>query len=302
MDLRQLRYFAAVAREGQITAAAKKLNMEQPPLSRQMKQLEEEMGTALFDRSGRRLALTEAGQRLYERSEELFVRFEETMLEIRELGEGSGGTLSIGAVVSCVSLLPGAIERFSRGYPGVGFKIQGGDHFQLAELLRRRRIELILARLPFEAPHGADDYIVAPLPNDPLAVAVPASWTEYAGRDSIGLGELADRPFLTLKTDLTTGMHERIMLEFGERGVQPDVFCECSSVSVILALIAQGLGVSLLPRSVLDSLRPEGCRMLELENAELQPDVGVIWLRGRYLSKSAERFIAELRHRPGGSA
>ncbi|NGZ77149.1 LysR family transcriptional regulator [Saccharibacillus alkalitolerans] len=294
MDLRQLRYFAAVVREGQITSAAKTLNMEQPPLSRQMKLLEEELGTPLFDRSGRRLIPTEAGRRLYERSEELLVRLEETLLEIRELGAGIGGTLSIGAVVSCVSLLPGAIERFGREHPAVTFKIQEGDHFQLAELLRKRQIELIVARLPFEAPPDAGDYEVAPLPPDPLAAAVPAGWPEYADRDSFCLSELADRPFLTLKTDRTTGMHERIMQEFAARGAVPRVFCECSSVAVILALVAQGLGASLLPRSVLSSFRSDDFRMLEPEDAVLQAEVGLVWLRDRYLSRSAERFIREL--------
>ncbi len=294
MDLRQLRYFSAVVKEGQITSAAKKLNMEQPPLSRQMKLLEEELGTPLFDRTGRKLVPTEAGWRLYERAEELLFRLEETLLEIRELGEGVGGTLSIGAVVSCVSLLPTAIERFNREHSAVVFKIQEGDHFQLAELLRKRQIELIVARLPFEAPSGIDDYGIAALPDDPLAAAVPAGWAEYAGRESIKLDELSGRPFLTLKTDRTTGMHERIMQEFAARGQAPRIFCECSSVAVILGLVAQGLGASLLPRSVLSSFRSEDFQILELEDAVLQAEVGLVWLQDRYLSRSAERFIEEL--------
>jgi len=294
MDLRQLRYFSAVVKEGQITSAAKKLNMEQPPLSRQMKLLEEELGTPLFDRTGRKLVPTEAGWRLYERAEELLFRLEETLLEIRELGEGVGGTLSIGSVVSCVSLLPSAIERFGRQHPAVTFKIQEGDHFQLAELLRKRRIELIVARLPFEAPSGTDDYGIASLPEDPLAAAVPTAWSEYAGRETIRLDELSERPFLTLKTDRTTGMHERIMQEFASRGQAPRIFCECSSVAVILGLVAQGLGASLLPRSVLSSFRSEDFQILKLENAVLQAEVGLVWLQDRYLSRSAERFIEEL--------
>ncbi|WP_172253108.1 LysR family transcriptional regulator [Saccharibacillus deserti] len=298
MDLRQLRYFVAVIKEGQITSAAKKLNMEQPPLSRQMKLLEEELGTPLFDRTGRKLVPTEAGRRLYERAEEMLVNLEETLLEIRELGEGVGGTLSIGAVVSCVSLLPGAIERFGKEYPAVAFKIQEGDHFQLAELLRKRQIELIVARLPFEAPPGADDYGIASLPPDPLAAAVPTAWAEYAGRRSLRLGELSGRPFLTLKTDRTTGMHERIMQAFAAKGSVPRIFCECSSVAVILALVAQGLGAALLPRSVLSSFRSEDFGMLELEDAALQAEVGLVWLQDRYLSRSAERFIEELIGQP----
>lgn len=106
MDIRQLRYFLEIAREGQITRAAKRLHMEQPPLSRQLKQMEKELGVTLFDRSGKRLELTRAGELLRQKAESLLQQFHESLNEVKELDEGVRGTLAIGAVVSCVSLLP----------------------------------------------------------------------------------------------------------------------------------------------------------------------------------------------------
>src|SRR5690606_41450331 len=100
MDMRQLRYFLTIAREGQITRAAKLLNMEQPPLSRQLKQMEDELGVKLFDRHGKGLQLTDAGLHLKKRAESLYSQFNETIEEMKELEQGVRGVLSIGAVFS----------------------------------------------------------------------------------------------------------------------------------------------------------------------------------------------------------
>ncbi|WP_028559125.1 LysR family transcriptional regulator [Paenibacillus pinihumi] len=291
MDLRQLRYFLAVAREGQVTAAAKLLNMEQPPLSRQLKQMEEELGVTLFDRSGRRLKLTHAGELLRQRAERLLQQYNETIKEVQELDEGVQGVLSIGAVVSCVSLLPPAIEKFRNKYPQVTFKIQEGDHFLLGDQLEKRNIELVVARLPFEANFETQHYSILPLPSDPFVAIVPSRWEQYAGQASITPGELARYPFLTLKTDQTTGMHERVMSEFRAHGVLPSVICECSSVVIIIALVASGLGATILPKSVMDASLFNNVRMLDMEQANFQSDVGIVWLKERYLSRSARNFI-----------
>ncbi|MGV2805411.1 LysR family transcriptional regulator, partial [Clostridium perfringens] len=124
MDIRQLRYFLTIAQEGQITRAAKQLNMEQPPLSRQLKLMEEELGVLLFERSGKQLQLTHAGELLQNRAASLLNQFNETLTEVKEIHAGIRGMLSIGAVVSCISLLPQRIQIFRQQYPEVTFKIR----------------------------------------------------------------------------------------------------------------------------------------------------------------------------------
>lgn len=151
MDLRQLKYFLTIAQEGQITRAAKKLNMEQPPLSRQLKQMETELGVQLFDRRRNKLELTTAGQLLKVRAEQLLLQFNETMLEVKESDGNVQGTLTIGSVVSCVSLLSKPIEQFRKLHPQVKFRIMEGDHSYLSDKLEKRDVELVLARLPFES-------------------------------------------------------------------------------------------------------------------------------------------------------
>jgi len=291
MDIRQLRYFLTVAEEGTVTAAAKRLNMEQPPLSRQMKLLEEELGVTLFDRSNRRMTLTHAGELLSRRAEQLLRQFQETIEEVQELDEGVQGTLSIGSVVSCFSLLPPRIERFHELYPQVTFKIYEGDHYLLGEQLENRKLELIIARLPFEAVADPDHYAVLPLPPDPFVALLPSSWHHGSDNQRMGMGELSEHPFLSLKSDHTIGMHERVLKAFRESGYEPHILCECSSVAIILALIAAGIGATILPKSVITSFPLMNIRMVELSHEPFYSEVGLIWIKNRYLSKSARHFI-----------
>ncbi|MGZ9585789.1 LysR family transcriptional regulator [Paenibacillus marinisediminis] len=291
MDMRQLRYFLTVADEGQVTSAAKLLNMEQPPLSRQLKLMEQELGVSLFDRSGKRLKLTHAGELLRQRAEALLLQFNETIKEVKELDEGIHGVLAIGSVVSCISLLPQAIKQFQEKYPQVTYKIQEGDHFLLSEQMERRKIEFIITRLPFEATVNPERYSIVRLPSDPFVALLPSQWNSIPDQQSMSIHELAQYPFLSLKTDLTKWMHEKVMSEFKKHGFEPPVLCECSSVAIILAFVAAGIGVTILPKSVMSSFSLSNIKMYDITNTDFESEVGIVWLKDRYLSKSAQHFI-----------
>lgn len=291
MDIRQLRYFVTTAREGQVTRAAKTLHIEQPPLSRQLKLMEEELGVRLFDRTGRGLKLTPAGERLRQMAELLLVQMDETIREVKEIGQGLKGVLSVGSVVSCFSLLPKRIERFRAAYPQVTFKISEGDHALLGEQLEQGTIELIVARLPFEAMSDPKRYGIMPLPSDPFVALIPDSWTSFPKEGAIAMRDLASHPLLALKSANTKQMHEQLLGECLRHGFQPEIICECSSVAVILSLIAEGIGAAVLPESVMRSFPTERIRTLAISDANFFSDVGIVWLKDRYLSKTAERFI-----------
>lgn len=291
MDLRQLRYFLTVANEGKVTSAAKILNMEQPPLSRQLKIMEQELGVTLFDRTGNRLRLTHAGKLLRDKAESLLNQFDETVKEVKELDEGLHGVLSVGCVVSCISLLPPAIQRFKNNHSGVTFKILEGDHFFLNEQMNKHAIELIVARIPFEASLEQDKHAVMRLPSDPFVAVLPKQWHDDLSPSTISMKELARHPFISLKTDLTVGMHENVMKEFRQADVTPHILCECSSVAITIALVAAGIGATVLPKSVMSSFPLNNIRMFDILYADFQSDVGIVWLKDRYLSKSAKRFI-----------
>lgn len=292
MDIRQLRYFLTIAQEGQITRAAKQLNIEQPPLSRQLKLMEEELGVLLFERSGKQLQLTHAGELLQNRAASLLNQFNETLTEVKEIHAGIRGMLSIGAVVSCISLLPQRIQIFRQQYPEVTFKIREGDHSLLADQLDKRNIELAVTRLPFESSFGPERYAVRPLPSDPFVAVLPSSWESVSSHSEISMRELAEYPFLSLKTDQTIGMHERVIQEFKRGELEPHVICECSSVAIIVALVAEGIGATILPESVMSSFAIPNIRTLSITSADFQSDVGIVWLRDHVLSNRARHFLA----------
>ncbi len=291
MDIRQLRYFVTIAHEGQITRAAKQLNMEQPPLSRQLKQMEEELGVMLFERTGKQLKLTDTGELLRQKAEQLLFQYEEAIREVRENEEGLRGTLSVGAVVSCISLLPRQIEKFREAFPQVTYKIVEGDHFYLGELLEQRKIELIVTRLPFEAMLHSQQYEILPLPSDPYVVVIPSGWSEFASRSSIRMKELVNFPLITLKTDQTTQMHERLVSECRKNGIEPNIICECSSVAISMSLIAAGIGATVFPKSVMTTHSTSAVHMLDIEDADFESEVGLLWLKNRHLSRRAQCFI-----------
>jgi DNA-binding transcriptional LysR family regulator len=290
MDMRQLRYFLAIASEGQITRAAKQLNMEQPPLSRQLKLIEQELGVVLFDRNGKQLQLTQAGELLRQRAITLLNQFDETVTYVQELGEGVQGVLSIGAVVSCVSLLPPVLRRFTEQYPQVTFKIQEGDHFLLGELMENRDLELIVTRLPFQSDFHSEHYSVLPLPSDPFVALLPSEWTQ-GGHEEMTLQQLAQLPFLTLKTDRTTGMHNQVFHEFKQLGLEPRIISECSSVAIAISLVSAGIGAAILPKSVVSVFAPPNLTQVNIANAAIESEVGLVWLKNRHLSKSARHFL-----------
>ncbi|MBO7743338.1 LysR family transcriptional regulator [Paenibacillus sp. MWE-103] len=295
MDFKQLKYFLAIAEEKQITRAAKLLHMEQPPLSRQLMLMEEELGAKLFERGRKQLTLTAAGELLRSKAESLLAQLDETMLEVRELEEGVRGTLSIGAVVSCVSILPKPIRQLRAAYPQITFKITEGDHFLLGEMLAKRAIELVVSRLPFETGILPSKLSTLPLPSDPYVTVFPSSWVPRprAGGEeqSIGMRELAEYPLLTLKTDNTIRMHEQVVNEFRRHGLEPNIICECSSVTVIMSLIASGIGATVFPKSILNSFPYGDVTMLPIRDANFQSDIGILWLKDHRLSKRAQHFL-----------
>lgn len=286
MDLRQLRYFATIAEEGQITRAAKKLHMAQPPLSQQLKALEEELNTLLVQRNGKNIELTAAGKVLYKRATNLLSQIDETIMEVKEVGEGLKGTLSIGSVKTCFSYLPQRIRIFREKYPKVTFRLYEGDTYRLLQDLRNRHIEVAIVRLPLES--RSDDLSLIPLPTDYFVAVIPETWNY---QNSIGLDELSNVPLMLLQRFKGVGLYEIIIEACRKKHFEPNIICQCSDADMILSLVREGVGASFLPRSVLQSIPTEGLKILELEEFSIPSESAVIWLKDRYLSKSAVTFI-----------
>lgn len=193
MDIRVLQYFLAVAREGSITRAAQTLNITQPPLSRQLKELEEELGKKLFIRGSKRITLTEDGMLLQKRAEELIELFEKTKEEIRSADKNVNGEVYIGSgETDGISFLSRAAQRLQENYPLIHYHIYSGDASFVTEHLDRSLIDFGLLLDPVDITKY--DYIRLPV-RDTWGVLMRRD-SPLAAKDHICAEDLWDKPLL----------------------------------------------------------------------------------------------------------
>lgn len=287
MDMRQLRYFVTVVEEGQITLAAQKLNMAQPPLSQSIKKMEHEIGAKLLVRHGRKLEVTEAGEVLYSKGLQLLNTFDETLGAVRETGEGLRGTLSLGCVMTCIHQLPERVQSFHNLYPQVQLKILGGDPHQLSELVESRDIELAIVRSPL---HYKNVNMIE-IANDPFVFIVPKSWTSVASLSSITMNQISEYPLIALHRVNGIGIYEIILDEFKRHGIKPKYICESPDATILLSIVKAGIGAIILPESALFNFSSEDLTTIKIDDFSATTQTCVIWQKDRYISKAARKFI-----------
>ncbi len=283
MDVRQLRYFAAVVEEGTVTGAARRLRMTQPPLTAQLHALEEELDCTLFSREGRRLRLTEAGQTLYLRAQTILGLCDAAQEEMQEYRAGTAGTLRIG-VVSSVSgaLLAEWLAAFSAEYPQLRYDISGENTYRQLALLENGQRDLAIVRTPF----SAGKLSVLPLRRESmLAAALPARMP--AGQ-TLSLPELAGLPLLAYRR------WEGVLRSRMEAaGCAPQLRCRCDDAQTTLALAAAGIGVGLIPASAAPAAGgPLAFRRVEDEG--LSTEIVAVCRDAQQLPRSAKLFWAYL--------
>ncbi|MCC0563579.1 LysR family transcriptional regulator [Brevibacillus borstelensis] len=288
MDIKQLRYFIAIAEEKQISAAAKRLHLAQPPLSQQLINLEKELGVALVVRHARGLELTEAGRILYKHAVKIASLVEESEIEVKEVGEGTKGTLSIGVNTLSSKLLPILLKRFQESYPHVTYKIQQNESDQLLKMVKEKAIELAIIRLPLEL----NDFSILHLKTEPLRFA---SSTRIPGSSAIITYEQICHHPLLLPSIEGLGVYHLILEEFSRRRLEPVILGECSDIAVLLQLVSSGFGATIVPEVVLRMHPGHDLQVFEIADATLAASSGVIWLKDYYLSKAAQNFLDLLR-------
>lgn len=285
MDIRQLLYFTTIAEEGSISAAAKKLHLSQPPLSYQMKLLEEELHLPLIERSARGIALTEAGRVLYKRAQGILELSELTRKEMLAMASGFTGTLHIGTVSSSgASLLGWRIPAFHQKYPQIGFAIHEGNTFELMEMLESGLIELAIVRTPF---HN-DQLNCLYLSPEPMIAAGAASFFP-AGMPSgqpISLELLGHAPVILYRR------FEKILLSLCEqKGITPQVFCIADDARTTLMWAEAGLGVAVVPQSAYRIMPHHNMVYGELSEEDLHTRIAAVCKKGCSLSWAAQQFL-----------
>lgn len=286
MDIRQLKYFIAIAEEKKITAAAKRLHMAQPPLSQQLKLMEEELDLKLFERTGKHLELTEAGRRLYKYALDITKLMEEAQTEVKETGSGIRGKLTIGVNTLSDARLPGLLQAYRQTYPHVTYKIQQNESEQLCSLVRDRQLELAIVRLPIRL----NEFAMLPLYTEPFVFAVPGAWGAKLSDGTVSYEDICSYPLILPSTE-GLGLYHLILEAFTKRQLTPQIICECSDANILFELISSGFGAAIIPYSLASRNRTYPVAFYEIDDGPSNGSTGLIWLSHHYLSGAAQRFI-----------
>ena len=250
MKLRHLRYFVAVAEEGHITRAARRLGLQQPPLSMQIQQLEAELGTALFRRVARGVELTAAGRALLEDAQAILASVQRAAERTGRAALGQVGRLSVSFTTSAMlhPLAARLIRAFRDAYVEVGLDLHEGNASEVTRAVRDGAVTAAMLRAPVERPPGM---VFTELLQEELLLALPADYKlpGTAGR-AVALAELAGEPFILVRRPGAPGIYENVVAACRAAGFEPVIAAEVPHMLTNVNLVAAGMGVSVVPASM----------------------------------------------------
>lgn len=283
MDIKQLTYFVTIAEEGTITNAANKLHMAQPPLSTQLKLLEDELGIKLIERGARKIKLTDAGKILYKRAKNILEITNSTTKEIEEFRKGVQGTLRLGTISSSgTALLSKRIIEFNKKYPNIKFEIYEGNTYELIEKINSRIIEVGIVRTPF----NSKNFECLFLETEPMVAVMSSNYNFENKKDEILLEDLKDMPIILYRR------FEKILLaEFQELGLETNIFCVNDDARTTILWARAGLGIGIVPKSAINFDFMDNIKYKEISNDTLRTQISAIWIKERYLSMAAKKFL-----------
>lgn len=247
MELRHLRYFIAVANERNFTRAAEQLHIAQPPLSRQIRQLEEEVGLALIDRDARPLRLTEAGRLFYEQASQVLAGIQQLQTLMRRFA-GTGRTrFVIGFVGSTIyGLLPTLIRRYRAAAPHIDLHLAEMTTLEQMSALKEGRIDVGFGRLRLDDPAIRREV----LEEEPLVVALPRDHPLAAECAPVALAQLATEPLIVYPRPIRPSYADQLLSVFRDHGLEPMHVLEARELQTAIGLVAAEAGICVVPGSV----------------------------------------------------
>lgn len=255
MELRHIRYFLAVAQEGNVTRAAEKLGIGQPPLSQQILALEREMGVQLFRRTGHGVSLTEAGESLLADAKRLLDDAQLAVLNAQRAGRGETGHLNLGFTASAAynPAVPALIRAFRNAYPGVGLSLTEGNTAQLLAYLEEGRLDLAFLRPGGHSFAGVSLYQIE---NERMKIVLPVKHP-LAVKRKLPLAALAGESFVLIPREASPTLHDEIVTACRQAGFEPMLGQQAPQLSSVVSLVSAEFGVSIVPASV-SQIQAEG--------------------------------------------
>lgn len=284
MDIRQLRMLVEVVRRDGFSAAAQSLSATQPTVSKAIRQLEDELGLVLMDRSRQGVRLTQAGEIVYRRALVMLGERDSLFAELDELRELQRGELHIGLppLGSDVLFAP-LFAIYRERYPHIELKVLEQGSQALEDSLRTGEVELAGSLLPV-----SQDFEWQSVRREPLMVLLPRQHA-LAGAASLRLEMLADTPFILFDKGF---MFNRKIVEACQRhGFRPQEAARSGQIDFIVALVAAGMGLAMLPAMIAQRRPNPDVAMIPLDDEDLAWHMALVWRRGAFLSQAAQAWL-----------
>ncbi|MDE2486124.1 MAG: LysR family transcriptional regulator [Alphaproteobacteria bacterium] len=293
LDLRRLKYLVTVADEGHITRAAERLGIQQPPLTRQIRSLEDELGVALFERLPRGVVPTEAGRVVVEEARDVLARAERIRETAQRAARGEQGRLAVGYTSSAAfhPFVTQQIRAFRESRPGVLLALAEDGTPELLAALKEERLDAAFIRSTSSDVTGLS---IDRLLEEKMMAAVPAGHRLAGAHGKVALADLAEETFVFYRRPSGPGLYDAIMAACLAAGFSPNVGQEAPRLSSTLSLVASGLGVTITPASM-QRMNVEGVAFVRLKGAKGLAAPLLLATRKRDRSILVERFRREVR-------
>ena len=290
MTIRQLEYFCAVAEGKSISAAARALHVAQPPISRQIAQLEDELGVRLFLRESRGMRLTEAGQTLYQQSQQIFLNLRRVEENVRNIGDGEGGRINLGVIYSTMPYALRRIERFHERYPRVEFYIRLGSPQDLLDDLNRGDLHALFLRRATQETGGLHERILG---EDALELIMTEATDPAPELESVPIERLCGVPMCLLRSDDLWGYNDYLIKECRRSGFEPSIPCQCYDTPMAMQLVRSGFGISYLPRSIVETHPNSGIYSKPLRGLPARSYPLLVWSDEVLNAPCVQNFVGE---------
>lgn len=292
LELRHLRYFVAVAEELNFTRAAERLHIAQPPLSTQIRLLEEEIGAQLFERDKRRVFLTQAGRELLLRARAILASAEDAKKATRRAAIGETGELHLGYAASAMftEVLPAAIRSFQKRFPSIQLHLHEMPSMEQLYAVHNRELDVGIVRRPDVAtPAGVriEEWYRAP-----LVAAIPKKHP-LAKLEALRIADLKDQPLILFPRDSGIGLYWRVIDLCVKAKFRPRIARETRDYAVMIGLVAAGVGIAVVPSDT-QCIRLEGVTYRPVQGKDAVSALQLAF-RPDQRDEHAQNLLAELR-------
>lgn len=285
MELRALKAFVEVAREGGFSRAARRLHLTQSTISKAVKQLEEELQLPLLERRGHICRLTEAGQRVYEKASAMLNQGDDLQAELRELRGLHSGTLRLGLpAIGSSTLFARWFALYRNRYPGINIHLAENGSKHLEKMISAGELDLAGALLPVSREFDWQEVRC-----EPIDVLLPANHT-LASRRLLSFKALAQEPFILYAPWFA--LNPIILGACRQNGFEPKVVAESSQVEFVIELVAAQMGIAFVPRMIAEQRAHPSVRRIAVVQPKIKWDMALIWRRGGFLSEAAKAWLA----------